>query len=113
MLNLVKRDAAAHGPCYILASMPDTREDQLRAGREALTRHAWKEAFERLRAADAAESLSPQDLELFAEAAQWVGQLDEAIAGYERAFKGYLEQREQRRGGFMAIQIAHGHFAKG
>ena len=93
--------------------MPDTREDQLRAGREALTRHAWKEAFERLQAADAAEPLSPQDLELFAEAAQWLGQLDEQIAGHERAFKSYLDQREQRRAGFMAIQTAHGHFAKG
>lgn len=93
--------------------MPDTREDQLRAGREALTRHAWKEAFERLQAADAAKPLSPQDLELLAEAAQWVGRLDETIGGYERAFKSYLEQREPRRAGFIAIQVAHGHFAKG
>src|SRR5215510_9576396 len=83
--------SSRRAPCYISAFMPDTREDQLRAGREALTRHAWKEAFERLQAADAAEPLSPQDLELFAEAAQWLGQLDEQIAGHERAFKSYLE----------------------
>jgi class 3 adenylate cyclase len=92
--------------------MPDTRDEQLRAGREALRRHAWHEAFEGLRAADAAEPLSPQDLELFAETAQWVGRLDDAIAGYERAHRSYLEQGKPRRAGFMAIQAAHGYFAK-
>jgi hypothetical protein len=53
--------------------MRDSREDQLAAGREALQRHAWREAFEQLRGSDAAEPLPPEDLELLAEAAQWVG----------------------------------------
>src|SRR6185369_3185037 len=50
----------------------DSQEDQLAAGREALQRHAWREAFEQLRGADAAKPLPPEDLELLAEAAQWV-----------------------------------------
>lgn len=44
--------------------MRDSREDQLAAGREALQRHAWREAFEQLRGADTAEPLPPEDLEL-------------------------------------------------
>jgi hypothetical protein len=61
--------------------MRDSREDQLAAGREALRRHAWHEAFEQLSAADAVEPLPPEDLELLAEAAMWVGRLDDCIAG--------------------------------
>ena len=93
--------------------MRDSRDDRLGAGREALRLHAWHEAFEHLQAADAAEPLGPQDLELLAEAAQWVGRLDESIAGYERAHASYLERGDRRRAGFMAIQVAHGHYAKG
>jgi class 3 adenylate cyclase len=93
--------------------MDDSGENRLAAGREALQRHAWHEAFERLRAADAAEPLPPEDLEALAEAAQWVGRLDECIAVYERAHARYLELGNRRRAGYMAIMLAHGHFAKG
>ena len=87
-------------------------EDRLRTGREALGRHAWHEAFEQLHAADQTEPLRPVDLELLGEAAQWVGRLDQSIAAYERAHARYLEQGNRRRAGFMAIQVAHGHFAR-
>ena len=89
-------------------------EDRLRTGREALGRHAWHEAFEQLHAADPDRARSrPVDLELLGEAAQWVGRLDQSIAAYERAGAArYLEQGNRRRAGFMAIQVAHGHFAR-
>jgi class 3 adenylate cyclase len=87
-------------------------EDRIRSGREALRRHAWHEAFEHLRAADAAVSLRPADLELLAEAAQLVFRLDDVISVYERAHASYLAQGDRRRAGFMAIQVAHGHSAK-
>lgn len=93
--------------------MGDSGEDRLAAGREALGRHAWHEAFEHLRAADAAQPLLPEDLERLAEAATWVGRLDDRIATYDRAHARYLEQGNRRRAGFMAIMVAHGHFAKG
>jgi hypothetical protein len=93
--------------------MPDSGEDRLAAGREALRRHAWREAFEQLSSADAAESLPPEDLERLAEAAQWIGRLDDCIAGRERAHAAHLERGNKRRAGFVALLIAHDHFAKG
>ena len=93
--------------------MRDSGDNQLAAGREALRRHAWREAFEQLRAADAVEPLPPKDLELLAEAAQWVGRLDECIAVRERTHTAYLERGDQRRAGFLALLLSHDHFAKG
>lgn len=93
--------------------MPDKREDQLASGREALQRHAWREAFEQLRGADAAEPLPPEDLERLAEAAQWVGRLDDCIAVRERTHAAYLERGDRRRAGFVALLLTHDHFAKG
>src|SRR5262245_66132311 len=92
--------------------MRDSGDDRLSAGRDALRRHAWHEALEQLHAADAAEPLAPADLELLADAAIWVGRLDDAIAVYERAHSAYLERGDRRRAGFMALQVAHAHWAK-
>jgi tetratricopeptide (TPR) repeat protein len=93
--------------------MRDSREDQLAAGREALQRHAWREAFEQLRGADAAEPLPPADLELLAEAAWWVGRLDDSIAVRERTHAAYLGRGDRRRAGFLALLLGHDYFAKG
>ena len=56
------------------------------AARQALARHAWAEAYELLRAADARGELVPGDLDLLAEAAWWTGHLPEAIEIRERAY---------------------------
>jgi tetratricopeptide (TPR) repeat protein len=93
--------------------MRDSGDDRIAAGREALRRHAWHEAFEQLRAADAAEPLPPEDLELLAEASMWVGRLDDCIAVHERAHAAYLERGDRRRAGFLALLLGHDHFAKG
>jgi class 3 adenylate cyclase len=93
--------------------MPETREDRIAAGRDALKRHAWHEAFEQLRATDAKEPLPPEDLELLGEAAVWVGRLDEAIAARERTHAAYLALGNRRRAGYLALLLGHDHFAKG
>jgi class 3 adenylate cyclase len=90
-----------------------SREDQRAAGRDALRRHAWREAFERLRDADSAEPLPPEDLELLAQAAGWVGRLDDCIAVHERAHAVYLERGDRRRAGYLALLLGHDHFSKG
>jgi hypothetical protein len=69
--------------------MRGSGDNQLVVGRDALRRHAWHEAFEQLSAADAAEPLPPEDLELLAQAAWWVGRLDGCIAVHERAHAVY------------------------
>jgi hypothetical protein len=49
------------------------------AGRQALARHAWSEAYDLLRTADARGELDTGDLVLLADAAWWTGNLPEAI----------------------------------
>jgi class 3 adenylate cyclase len=93
--------------------MQDNVDDRVAAGRDALRRHAWHEAFQQLSAATAVERLEPADLECLADAANWVGRLDDAIGARERAHASYLERGDRRRAGFMAILLAHDHFAKG
>ena len=93
--------------------MPDSVEDRVAAGRDALRRHAWHEAFEQLSAANAAQPLPAEDLEQLAEASFWVGRLNDSIAARERAHASYLERGNRRRAGFMAILLGHDHFAKG
>jgi len=55
-------------------------------GRIALRRHAWGEAFEKLAEADADGTLSPAEVDLFADAAWWNGRLEQAIELRERAY---------------------------
>ena len=91
----------------------DGQADPLQAGRDALARHAWREAFELLSAADAASPLPPEQLEKLADAAMWSGKLEPCTAAHERAHASYLERGDRRRAGYMAILLAHDHFAKG
>jgi class 3 adenylate cyclase len=88
--------------------MAQTVDDQLRAGREAIKRHAWREALELLSAADPA-ALTAQDYERLAEAAWWTGRLDECIDAREHAHNIYLQQGNRRRAGLMALELAHDH----
>jgi class 3 adenylate cyclase len=87
--------------------------DPLTAGREAIARHAWGEAVDLLRAADADESLEPADLEALAEAAWWTGQLDDCISARERAFAAYAANGNPRRAAKVAMSLAKDYFAKG
>lgn len=93
--------------------MPERGQDPAAGGREALRRHAWHDAFEQLRAADATQPLPPEDLERLGEAAEWIGRLDDCIAARERAHAGYLERGQERRADFAALLLTHTHFAKG
>ncbi len=87
-------------------------DNALQAGRDAIQRHAWKEAFDLLSAEDAAKGLSPDDLELLAQAAWWVGRLGISIAAHERAYAAYVEASD-RRATLAAIELARNYFAKG
>jgi class 3 adenylate cyclase len=83
-----------------------TAEDSVSAAREALGRHAWREAFDLLSEADRSRPLGPEDLEVLAEAAWWVGQGDATIHARERAFASYRDEGNQARAAFMAIKLA-------
>src|SRR3982074_601809 len=81
----------------------------LEDGREAVGRHAWKEAFELLTAADQAGSLKAPDLEGLAEAAWWSGRMDPCISARERAFALRLEAGEPRLAALVALDSGHDH----
>ncbi len=57
----------------------------LKAGRDAIARHAWEDAFDLLSAADASESLGAEDLERLGEAAFWIGRAPDCIRFRERS----------------------------
>jgi class 3 adenylate cyclase len=80
--------------------------DPVRAGLEAMERHAWREALELLSEADEAGDLAPQELESLAWAAWWSGRIDECIAARERAYAGYLALGNRRRGAMVALYLA-------
>jgi class 3 adenylate cyclase/predicted negative regulator of RcsB-dependent stress response len=84
----------------------------LQQGRDAASRHAWREAFALLSEADALDSLGAEDLERLAQAAWWVGRLDDAIAAKERAYAAYLARGEPRRAAVAALALAQDYFGK-
>jgi class 3 adenylate cyclase len=75
------------------------------AATAALSRHAWREAYERFGEADAAGSLTPTDLESFAQAAWWCGHPDAAIRLRERAYAAYSQAADRRRAANVALQL--------
>ena len=52
--------------------MCDTAAEQLLAGRAAVKRYAWREAYDLLQAIDVSGALSAEDLEGLADAALWI-----------------------------------------
>jgi class 3 adenylate cyclase len=86
--------------------------DSLEDGRRALERHAWREAFEQLSAADAAQGLSPEDLEGLGAAARWLGRIAESMAARERAYAAYLDAGNRRRAGFVALELARDYLGR-
>jgi class 3 adenylate cyclase len=88
-------------------------EDPLAAGREAALRHAWREAYPLLKAADAASDLSGEDLESLADAAWWTGRLDEALSLRERAFSAFSGVGEANRAAVIALSLAVDYMQKG
>ena len=89
--------------------MAQIADDALAAGREALERHAWKEAYELLKAADEAGPLEPEDLERLAEAAIWSGTVVDEMPYLERAYAGHVKTGNNLRAAYMATMLGHEH----
>jgi class 3 adenylate cyclase len=91
--------------------MAQVIEDPIAAGREAVRRRAWKEAYDLLSSADA--ELSAEDVEQLADAAFWSVRLDEALTLRERAYKAHLDEGNRLRAGGLAIRLALDYLSKG
>jgi class 3 adenylate cyclase len=79
----------------------------LAAGRDAIARHAWSEAFEQLSLADADGALPADDLEALAMAAFFAARGDTALGIKERAFKAHESDGNTARAAYLAVDIAH------
>ncbi len=80
--------------------------DPVQAGRDALGRHAWQEAFDQLSAADQEGQLKGADLEALALAAFFVARATDQLELKERAFKAYETEGEDLRAAYLAIDLA-------
>lgn len=77
--------------------------------REAVSRYAWREAFDLLAAADAAAPLEPDELDLMAECAWWIGKMRHCMALRERAYTAYRKQGDARRAARVALDLTQHH----
>jgi class 3 adenylate cyclase len=87
-------------------------DSPLQAGREAAARHAWRDALELLKQADASAELSADDLVMLGEAAWWLGRLEDSISARERAYAAYRTEGNNRQAAVMAITLANDYFGK-
>jgi len=85
-------------------------DDTLQQARDAISRHAWQEAFDLLTAVDVSDGLTPEDLEGLAEAAWWTGRMDECIQAGERAHAAYSEAGNNRRAAYVALGLADNYY---
>ncbi len=83
--------------------------DPLRAGRDALARHDWREAFELLSRADGEGSLLGEDLEALALAAFFAARGDAFVDAKERAFSAYQAAGNDLRAAYLAIDLARNY----
>lgn len=83
--------------------------DVCSAARTAAEQSRWRQAYERLQQADVGE-LTPDALELFADAAWWCCRVDEEIDLRQRAFAGFVAAGAARRAAYAAwlLSVRHG-----
>jgi class 3 adenylate cyclase len=89
---------------------PDT--SLVETARAALGRHEWRAAFDALSKADSQERLSPEALELLAQAAWWTGQLPVTIDARERAFAAATKAGDLEGAAIAAINLARDNLLK-
>jgi class 3 adenylate cyclase/predicted negative regulator of RcsB-dependent stress response len=80
--------------------------DLVERGRDALERHAWREAYEILTEADRQGSLTGEGLNLLAWASWWTAHPDETIEALERAYGAYLEEGDRSAAAMAAFRVA-------
>ncbi len=85
---------------------PATDQDILVAGRDALARHAWQEAFDALNEVDGRVQLSAEDLEGLSVAAFFLAKGDLQAEYKERAFALYESLGNSTRAAYVALDLA-------
>lgn len=91
----------------------DVTKDPIEAGRDALARYAWVEAFDALTRPEARASLTSDDLAGLGDAAWWCGRLEHSISAREEAYRRYLEEGRPKSAALVAMALAKDYFSKG
>lgn len=89
-------------------STPPTA-DPLAAAGDAFERHAWQEAYDLLREADASSPLDAEGLEMLGQAAWWAGTIEDCISARERAYAKHLEAGNPRKAALVAMILGRDH----
>ena len=93
-------------------SVVANQNDSLLAGLLAFEHCEWQEAFAALTDADAESHSTRAALVAFAEAAWWIGKIDDCIRTRERAYAKYLDAGQLRLAAGVAMNVAEDHFHK-
>jgi class 3 adenylate cyclase len=81
-------------------------DDRIAAARASLERHAWRDAFDLYREAEAAGgTLDPDDLDRLAGAAWWLSKADECLDARERSYAAYSARGDHRRAAYEAVWL--------
>lgn len=84
--------------------------DSLAAAREARARQDWQAAFDAaVSASPAVPDLEAERADLLADAAWWLGRLDDCITAREQAYGIYQELSDDRRAGMCAVWLWEHH----
>jgi class 3 adenylate cyclase len=82
--------------------------DSIDAARSAASRLSWRAAYDGYSGVDRS-TLTPEDLELFGDAAWWTGKLDEAIKQRERAFAAFSAAGDKLSAARIALTLSWDH----
>jgi class 3 adenylate cyclase len=88
-------------------------KDPVAAGRDALDRHAWDEAYDILSEADRSGPLNGEGLQLLARAAYWAGHPDGTVETLERAFGTFMDEGDRASAAMTAFRVAEQHGMRG
>lgn len=72
-------------------------ESPSQRAREALSRHAWQEAYDLIAVAERTGELSADDLEILAQAAWWTGRPETSHESWERAYAAHVKAGDKVR----------------
>ena len=78
----------------------------VKAARDAFRRRNWAQARDGFHAVRDLGSLAADDYYELAEAAWWLGDIDESLAAYEQAYRGYLQAGRSPRAAMAAMFLA-------
>jgi ATP/maltotriose-dependent transcriptional regulator MalT len=79
-----------------------THQQPLQSARAAIARRDWQAAYDAFREARSQTDLPVDDLFNFGDAAWWIGQIDDAIAAFELAYRGFVAGRRWREASLCA-----------